>query len=292
MIIVDDGSSTQEGKLISEPFCQLDSRISYYYISHGGISVARNHAISLSRGKYLAFLDSDDRYLPNALELLLHTYNESKPSVKLVYGNFIKYFQDKDSYKSVRATPPSPRPRLFFQFFIPGGNPVVPAAMMVNKKTIIQLGGFNSLFNLIEDRELWSRLVVNHDIAHVSTNIAIYRIHANQATNNHTHKRLVNARQAFATFTIHSLEQLFPAATNNKEQAVSLDNLANNLIKAPNPPVEVALYLYQLAQKRAPSLKREKFIADLEQKIPQFLINNFGSSQQVEIPKDLKLISR
>lgn len=67
MIIVDD-CSTDDTKKITSRFTD-DSRIKYHRLEqNSGASVARNTAIKMARGRWIAFLDSDDLWLPHKLE--------------------------------------------------------------------------------------------------------------------------------------------------------------------------------------------------------------------------------
>lgn len=69
MIIVDD-CSTDESVNIVQSFVNRDSRIRLVQLDkNSGAAVARNLAIELSVGQYIAFLDSDDIWLPNKLEV-------------------------------------------------------------------------------------------------------------------------------------------------------------------------------------------------------------------------------
>ncbi len=67
VVIVDDGSTDNSAKLV-EALKMQDSRIRYIYQRNQGVSAARNNAISNSSGEYLAFLDSDDLWMPDKLE--------------------------------------------------------------------------------------------------------------------------------------------------------------------------------------------------------------------------------
>jgi len=66
VIVVDDGSTDGTGMLLAS--CQ-DVRVRYHLLSHQGACAARNVGLALAQGKYIAFLDSDDVWLPNKLEL-------------------------------------------------------------------------------------------------------------------------------------------------------------------------------------------------------------------------------
>jgi len=68
MIVVDDCSSDATEEIVTE-FAQADSRILFYKLSkNSGAGVARDQAVSLAKGKYIAFLDSDDLWKPEKLE--------------------------------------------------------------------------------------------------------------------------------------------------------------------------------------------------------------------------------
>ncbi|AQS93255.1 glycosyl transferase [Polaribacter sp. BM10] len=69
MIIVDDCSTDGSNKLI-ESFIAKDSRIMLHKLAkNSGTAIARNTAIDIANGEFIAFLDSDDIWLPNKLEL-------------------------------------------------------------------------------------------------------------------------------------------------------------------------------------------------------------------------------
>lgn len=68
MLIVDD-CSTDNTKEIVEQYQQKDSRIKYYCLEkNSGAAVARNTALKMAKGRWIAFLDSDDLWKPEKLE--------------------------------------------------------------------------------------------------------------------------------------------------------------------------------------------------------------------------------
>jgi glycosyltransferase involved in cell wall biosynthesis len=70
VILVDDGS-TDSSPLICDRYSATDPRFRTIHKPNGGVSSARNAGISLAKGEYLMFVDSDDSLLPDALELML-----------------------------------------------------------------------------------------------------------------------------------------------------------------------------------------------------------------------------
>ncbi|MCA0935179.1 glycosyltransferase [Vibrio alginolyticus] len=79
LIIIDDCSTDDTPRLL-EQLTRLDSRIKVFSLdSNQGSGVARNKGISLAQGQYLAFLDSDDLWMPNKLEVQVN-YLKNKSS--------------------------------------------------------------------------------------------------------------------------------------------------------------------------------------------------------------------
>lgn len=71
-ILVDD-CSTDESEALIHSLQKKDARIKYFKLpQNGGAGIARNKAIELSKGKYIAFLDSDDLWHPEKLEKQVH----------------------------------------------------------------------------------------------------------------------------------------------------------------------------------------------------------------------------
>lgn len=70
-IIIDDGSTDASVKVIKK-IIKNDNRFKLIATKHSGVSKARNIGLDTAKGEYIAFLDSDDCYTQNALEILLH----------------------------------------------------------------------------------------------------------------------------------------------------------------------------------------------------------------------------
>ncbi len=69
LIIIDDGSAEDVSLLLKK--CKSDPRITYTHTKNKGAAAARNLGVSKATGKYVAFLDSDDLFYPNKLEVQL-----------------------------------------------------------------------------------------------------------------------------------------------------------------------------------------------------------------------------
>lgn len=67
LILVDDGSTDGSSERCDD-YARLDSRVVVLHQKNGGICNARNAALKIARGEYIAFSDHDDEYLPGLLE--------------------------------------------------------------------------------------------------------------------------------------------------------------------------------------------------------------------------------
>lgn len=87
MVITDD-CSTDDGPQIVESYAAKDPRIKLFRLDeNGGPGVARNHSIANSQGQYIAFLDSDDTWMPDKLEKQLALMKEKGCGV--VYASYL-----------------------------------------------------------------------------------------------------------------------------------------------------------------------------------------------------------
>lgn len=80
IILVDDGS-TDSSLSICQEYAQKDDRIIVISKSNGGVSSARNVGINIAKGKYIAFVDSDDWIEHSSFEFLLNTSKEFNADV-------------------------------------------------------------------------------------------------------------------------------------------------------------------------------------------------------------------
>lgn len=91
IILVNDGS-TDKSRDICEQYSDNDFRIKTVNKDNGGLSSARNVGMSVAKGKYITFVDSDDKIYPDSLIDILNWIKESKTD--LCFLSAYKYFQD------------------------------------------------------------------------------------------------------------------------------------------------------------------------------------------------------
>lgn len=87
IICIDDGSTDQSGAILDE-YADKDPRFTIVHQANGGVSSARNAGLSLARGDYISFVDSDDWIHPQFFEILI-SFAEKTES-KLAVSDFVR----------------------------------------------------------------------------------------------------------------------------------------------------------------------------------------------------------
>ncbi len=87
IIIVDDGS-TDNTKTHIDSYQKKDTRIKYIFQENQGVSIARNTGLEAAQGEYIAFLDSDDRFLIDKLERQVFIL-ENHHDIGLIYSKIL-----------------------------------------------------------------------------------------------------------------------------------------------------------------------------------------------------------
>ena len=91
VIAVDDGSKDESLQILKK-YADLDSRIKVFHQSNKGPGATRNHAISLSQGEYIAFLDADDYWEKDFLEAVVEASNNNQND--LIFIDTVKEKED------------------------------------------------------------------------------------------------------------------------------------------------------------------------------------------------------
>jgi glycosyltransferase involved in cell wall biosynthesis len=187
VLVVDDGS-TDDTREVAYGF--LDPRVRYIRQENQGLSAARNTGIRHARGAFLTYLDSDDQFLPDKLEILLGVL-EQQPEVGFVSGQAILIDED--------GRPLGER----FERAVPGeasdwllGNPLHVGSVMVRREWQERVGMFDETLRSYEDWDMWLRLAragcPMHSVRHP---VSLYRFHGSQMTR-------VGRQMTTATFAV------------------------------------------------------------------------------------------
>lgn len=166
-IIVIDDASTDDTEKIMDTF--NDKRILYVKNEERkGPSAARNTGIQIARGEYIAFLDSDDVWLPEKLVKQLQVFNKSSRNLGLVYTACMEI---EDS-KQKRTVIPRCRGNVMETLLITNcvGYIVTP---LVRKKCFTEAGLFDEQLLCSEDWDMWIRIAQYYEVDFVN-DILVY----------------------------------------------------------------------------------------------------------------------
>jgi len=87
IIVIDDGSEDNTREVLASI---EDSRLRVFHKANEGVSVARNTGIEMSNGEFMAFLDADDVWRPDKLELQLAMF-KAEPSLGLAFSDLARF---------------------------------------------------------------------------------------------------------------------------------------------------------------------------------------------------------
>ncbi|MEW5806019.1 MAG: glycosyltransferase [Acidobacteriota bacterium] len=170
VIVVDDGSTDDTVEVLRK----YEDRIRYIYQENMGLSAARNTGIKVSTGKYLAFLDSDDIWLPLKLEAQLRVISEDS-DVGIVFSD-ARAFDGKNVLReSILKEERICTGHCFRRLFM--GNFLVMPTVMIRKKCLDEVGLFDETLTAVEDYDLWLRISAHYKIGYVDMMLAMYRVH-------------------------------------------------------------------------------------------------------------------
>lgn len=88
VLVIDDGSSDKTPRVI-ERYCSMYSAFRSFRLEHGGVAAARNLGLDNARGRYVCFLDGDDKFRPNALNALYDRAEEC--DADLVFADYVSF---------------------------------------------------------------------------------------------------------------------------------------------------------------------------------------------------------
>lgn len=143
---------------------------------------ARNLAVRQARGRYLAFLDCDDIWLPRKLEKQVPLF-ERNPRVALVFCDTI-FFNSRGDLGSVYKKRKPPRGAVFrallADYFLSM------ETVVVRTEALAGLGeGFDERFSMVEEKDLFLRLAHEHELDYVDEPLAKWRVHDKSWTQTH-----------------------------------------------------------------------------------------------------------
>jgi glycosyltransferase involved in cell wall biosynthesis len=168
LIVVDDGSVDDTVAVLAERFD--DPRLTVVSQTNLGVSAARNKGASLARGQWFAFLDSDDTWLENKLEVQL--------AETLALADCPVSYTEEIWFRRGRRVNPRNVHAKHTGWIFDNCLPlciISPSSVMIRREEYELAGGFDEALPACEDYELWLKLSARYPIHLVETQLIVKR---------------------------------------------------------------------------------------------------------------------
>ena len=192
-IVFWDNASTDESAAIAR---QRDSRLRYFRSEEVlTLGAARNRALDQCRGEFIAFLDTDDAWLPSKLEKQLALFGD--PEVGLVYSNCVIFtdggarrlhYRSRAGYAVGHCFD-----ELLSRYFL-----AMPAVMLRRAALGARPDWFDEAFSVSEEGDLFLRIAQRWKLAMVPEVLARYRVHAGSESRQRAERFLAEGMQILA----------------------------------------------------------------------------------------------
>jgi len=198
-VIVDDGSNDATAQIARE-IAEKDARFRFFGQPNGGVSRARNFGLekSNSNTKFVAFLDSDDLWEPDFLQILLETL-ENQPDApaahciastinangqKINVGLLENDGRQRYRLQGQRIVRDFNGEATNFSMTAVHHTITTPGCVLIRRAALQKVGGFNTNFQVGEDWDLWVRLSRLGDLPLVNQPLLAYRRHQSNSSSN------------------------------------------------------------------------------------------------------------
>ncbi len=176
VIVVNDASADNTRQVLT-PFME---RIQYIQNEHNlGLPKVMNIGARAAVGEYIVFLDSDDLWLDNMLEVQVQALN-SNPDLAFVSGGCYEIDANNQIKKKMFGGPD--RQKTFDDLF--SDNFVLKLTTLVRRDMFVDVGGFDENLTAVCDYDLWLRLAKRYSFAYTNAILGKYRVHNSNMTKN------------------------------------------------------------------------------------------------------------
>lgn len=173
MIIIDDCSTDRTAEIVAS-FQEKDSRIKYFYnTTNKGSAFSRNLALQKAKGKWIAFLDSDDIWHPEKLEKQIKFM--TKNNFHFTYTNYCEIDENSKETGILITGPKVITDKLMKAYCWPGCLTVMYDAEKVGIMQTVDI-------RINEEYALWIKIAEKLNCYLLNENLAKYRRHNNSLT--------------------------------------------------------------------------------------------------------------
>ena len=166
LIVVDDGSTDNTASLLAP--LTGDDRLKYLFQDNRGVSAARNCGIREAGGEFIAFLDSDDEWLPEKLSAQME-YFQGNPECLIVQT------QERWIRNGRRVNPKRKHLKKAGDIFLESVELclISPSAVMLRRELINEVGLFDEGLEAAEDYDLWLRVLARYPVGLIDRELVI-----------------------------------------------------------------------------------------------------------------------
>lgn len=166
LIVVDDGSTDNTPEVLDA----YRGTIKVFRQKNKGVSAARNRGIAEASGRFIAFLDSDDFWLPQKLSRQVEFFNTTPDAL-------ICQTEEVWIRSGVRVNPKKRHKKPSGMIFEPSLALclVSPSAVMIRRSLLGIVGNFDETLPACEDYDLWLRISCRFPVYHIDTPLIIKR---------------------------------------------------------------------------------------------------------------------
>lgn len=189
-IIFWDNASSDDSAAIAQSY---DVRLRYFKNAQTlTLGEARNLAMTKARGRYVAFLDCDDKWLPYTLERQTSLL-DGRSDVDFVYGNYFRMFMPQIDNLVLGLRGRQPEGEVFGHFLC--NYPVGLQTVMLRMDAVKRLNsGFDEHLELAEEYDFFMRILFKSKALYIDEPLAIYRVHQNMSSRKLLHKHPAEIR--------------------------------------------------------------------------------------------------
>jgi glycosyltransferase involved in cell wall biosynthesis len=167
IIVIDDGSIDETAAILLE----YGERIQYVHQSNQGVAAARNTALAIAIGDFVAFLDADDVWHPRKLELQLRATDENPRIGLLGTGKFSWPAAEMPQWTG-NMLPPLDR---IDRDALAVKNYLATSSVMARREVVRRVGKFDVMLRGPEDHDYWLRAAEIADVAILPAPLTGYR---------------------------------------------------------------------------------------------------------------------
>lgn len=177
LIIIDDGSTDGTESIVKPYVCD---KIKYQKLEHKGRSFARNYGLELANGSFIAYLDSDDLFLPSKLETQVNWLLEH-PTTAMVYTSAIIFNDNTEEEIGCFFASASGHIYEAVSMYIPVT--ITLPSVMIRKEIQDEIGGFDENLDRFEDTDMWRRVSKKFIIDAIAEPLIKVRTHNDNSLN-------------------------------------------------------------------------------------------------------------